>query len=82
MLFKISELGLKETVNMADGAKMGAVKDVYIDLETGKVLSLVLSSGRKYFGFVPAGKDVEVQWEKIRKIGIHTVLVEVEPQNQ
>lgn len=80
MLFKISELGLRETVNMVDGAKMGAVKDVHIDLETGKVLSLVLSSGRKYFGLIPAGKDVEVPWEKIKKIGIHTVLVEVETQ--
>lgn len=80
MLFKISELGLRETVNMVDGAKLGAVKDVHIDLETGKVLSLVLTSGKKYFGLFPAGKDVEVPWENIKKIGIHTVLVEVESQ--
>jgi len=78
LLFKISELGLRETVNLVDGAKLGPVKDVHIDLETGKVLSLVLSGGRKYFGLMSAGKDVEVPWEKIKKIGVHTVLVEVE----
>ncbi|OPY56439.1 MAG: PRC-barrel domain protein [Pelotomaculum sp. PtaU1.Bin035] len=78
MPFKISELSLRDTVNMADGAKLGPVKDVHIDLETGKVLSLVLSGGRKYFGFLSAGKDVEVPWEKVKKIGIHTVLVEIE----
>lgn len=78
MLFKISELGLRDTVNIVDGAKMGVVKDVHIDLETGKVLALVLSSGKKYFGLFAAGQDVEVPWEKIKKIGVHTVLVEID----
>lgn len=77
--FKISDLGLRDIVNLVDGAKLGPVKDVHIDLETGKVLSLVLSSGnRKYFGLMSAGKDTVVPWEKIKKIGVDTVLVEVE----
>lgn len=78
MLFKISDLGLRDTVNLIDGAKLGPVKDVHIDMETGKVLSLVLSGGKKYFGLFSAGKDVEVPWEKIKKIGIDTVLLELE----
>ncbi|MFX4262606.1 YlmC/YmxH family sporulation protein [Pelotomaculum propionicicum] len=78
MLFKISDLGLRDIVNLVDGAKLGPVSDVYIDLETGKVLSLVLSGGKKYFGLMNAGRDVVVPWEKIKKIGVDTVLVEVE----
>ncbi|OPX88041.1 MAG: PRC-barrel domain protein [Pelotomaculum sp. PtaB.Bin104] len=77
-MFKISDLGLRDTVNLIDGSKLGPVKDVHIDMETGKVLSIVLSGGRKYFGLVSAGKDVEVPWEKIKKIGVHTVLLEIE----
>ncbi|MDD3653535.1 MAG: YlmC/YmxH family sporulation protein [Desulfotomaculaceae bacterium] len=77
-MFKISDLGLRDTVNLVDGAKLGPVKDVHIDMETGKVLSLVLSGGRKYFGLLSAGKDVEVPWEKIKKIGKHTVLLELD----
>ncbi|MDD2553613.1 MAG: YlmC/YmxH family sporulation protein [Desulfotomaculaceae bacterium] len=80
MLFKISDLGLRDIVNLVDGAKLGPVSDVYIDLETGKVISLVLSGGRKYFGLLAAGSDVVVPWEKIKKIGVDTVLVEVEEQ--
>ncbi len=78
MLFKISDLGLRDIVNLVDGAKLGPVSDVYIDLETGKVLSLVLSGGKKYLGLMNAGRDVVVPWEKIKKIGVDTVLVEVE----
>lgn len=78
MLFKISDLGLRDIINLVDGAKLGPVSDVYIDLETGKVVSLVLSGSKKYFGLLAAGRDVAVPWEKIKKIGVDTVLVEVE----
>jgi YlmC/YmxH family sporulation protein len=53
------------------------VRDVYIDLESGQVLSLVLSGERKYFKLLNAGSDIIVPWDKVKKIGVHTVLVEV-----
>lgn len=76
MQFKISDLSSRDIVNMADGAKLGSVKDLHVDMETGQVLSLVLSGGKKYFGLLGAGKDVVVPWDKVKKIGVHTVLVE------
>ncbi|TEB17706.1 PRC-barrel domain protein [Pelotomaculum sp. FP] len=83
MAFRISELVQRDIVNLSDGAKLGAVKDVQIDLETGQVLALVLGSGeRKYFGLMNAGRDVVVPWENIRKFGVHTVLVEVDTQSR
>jgi len=79
MAFKISELVQRDIVNLIDGSKLGAVKDVQIDLTTGQVLALVLGSGeRKFYGLLDAGRDLVVPWENIRKIGVHTVLVEVE----
>lgn len=78
MLFKVSELGLRDMVNLVDGAKLGPVKDVQIDLETGRVTALVLSGGRRYWGIFSAGKDVVVPWEKVKKIGKDTVLLEFE----
>jgi YlmC/YmxH family sporulation protein len=79
--FKISELAQKDIVNMTDGSKLGAVTDVQIDLATGQVLALVLSGEKKYFGLLNAGRDVVVPWENIRKIGVHTVLVEMNYQS-
>jgi YlmC/YmxH family sporulation protein len=78
MAFRISELGQRDIINLIDGSKLGTVKDAHIDLETGQVLDLVLAGERKYFGLLDAGRDVVVPWENIRKIGVHTVLVEVE----
>ncbi|RJQ24492.1 MAG: YlmC/YmxH family sporulation protein [Peptococcaceae bacterium] len=77
MLFKISELGMRDIVNLADGAKLGPVRDVHIDLETGQVRTLVLSPSKKYLGFFRAGREVMVSWENVRKIGVDTVLVEL-----
>lgn len=78
MQFKISDLGLRDIVNLVDGSKLGPVKDVIIDTETGKVLALVMSGSRKYFGVLGAGRDVVVSWENIKKIGVDTVLVEAD----
>ena len=51
MQFRISDLGMRDVVNIVDGSKLGPVKDVYIDPENGKIISLVLSSGkRRFFG--------------------------------
>lgn len=77
MLFKISELGRKDIINIVDGAKLGPVKDMHLDLETGKVKALVLQSRKKYFRLFGAGQDVVVSWDKVKKIGQDTVLVEV-----
>ena len=36
MQFRISELAQRDIINLVDGARLGPVKDVYIDLEAGR----------------------------------------------
>ena len=38
----------------------------------------MLAGERKYFKLLNAGSDLIVPWEKVRKVGVHTVLVEVD----
>jgi YlmC/YmxH family sporulation protein len=78
MVFKASELAQRDIINLIDGSKLGTVKDVHIDAATGRVLALVLSGERKYFGLLDAGRDTVISWENIKKIGVHAVLVEVD----
>jgi YlmC/YmxH family sporulation protein len=78
MVFKVSELAQRDIINLIDGSKLGNVKDVHIDLVTGQVLALVLSGERKYYGLLDAGRDTVIPWENIKKIGVDTVLVEVD----
>ncbi len=75
-MLKISELTRRDIVNLADGAKLGAIKDIQLDPETGAIKAFVLQSPRKY-GLLHVGKDMVVPWENIKKIGLHTILVEL-----
>jgi len=78
MTFRVTELGTKDIINLVDGARLGPVRDVEIDLATGRVEALVLTGGRRFFGLLKAGGDVVVPWEKVKKIGVDAVLVDLE----
>lgn len=76
-MLKVSDITRRDIVNLADGAKLGALKDIHIDPSTGTVLAFVLQGPRR-FGLLSAGRDVVVPWSKIKKIGIDTVLVDLD----
>ena len=78
-MFKISDLAKRDIINLTDGTRLGPVKDIHIDSEAGTVVALVLKTPkRKYMGLMSAGQDVVVPWDKIRKIGVDAVLVDIE----
>ncbi|AQS60325.1 YlmC/YmxH family sporulation protein [Desulforamulus ferrireducens] len=77
-MIKATELELKDIVNINDGAKLGPVKDLHIDIETGRVVALVLQAPRRYFGLVRQGKDLVIPWEAVKKFGQDTVLVDLQ----
>ncbi|MEW6697935.1 MAG: YlmC/YmxH family sporulation protein [Bacillota bacterium] len=81
-MIKATQLETKDIVNLKDGAKLGPVKDLHIDLETGKVVALVLQGSRRYFGLVRSGKDMVIPWDLVKKIGIDTLLVDLEPMDR
>lgn len=76
-MFKISDLTRRDIINIIDGAKLGPVKDMHIDPDTGTIQALVLQ-GPKKFGLLSVGGDIVIPWSKIKKFGVDAVLVEVE----
>ncbi len=76
-MFRISDLSRRDIINLADGARLGAVKDVHIDPSTGAVTAFVLEGPRR-LGLRWQGRDILVPWSKIKKIGVHAVLVDLE----
>ncbi|CCO07606.1 YlmC/YmxH family sporulation protein [Desulfotomaculum varum] len=81
-MLKATQLAVKDIVNLSDGAKLGPVKDLHIDPATGRVVALVLQAPRRYFGLVRSGKDMVIPWELVKKFGLDTVLVELEPMDR
>lgn len=76
-MFKVSDLARKDIINIVDGVKLGSVKDMHMDPDSGMVQALVLQGGNKYLRLFGVRNDVVVPWDKIKKIGQDTVLVEI-----
>lgn len=78
---KLSDLGIKEVVNLNTGARLGVLadSDLLIDEENGKILSLIVPD--KSFSlniFAAERKAMEIPWDSIRKIGHDMITIEME----
>ncbi|MFZ5898528.1 MAG: YlmC/YmxH family sporulation protein [Bacillota bacterium] len=75
-MVKISDLRMREVVNVLDGRRLGMIKDIDIDLETGRITALILPGSSRLMGFFGREEEIVVPWEKIVRIGVDVILVE------
>lgn len=80
-MIKISDLRARDVVNILDGKKLGNIIDIDLDLENGRVISLVLPGRTRGFSIFSKREDIVVPWNKIIRIGRDVVLVEVPVAN-
>jgi len=76
-MLKATDLATRDVINVIDGRRLGPLKDIEIDNQTGAVQAIVLRSREKFLRFFPRGKDVVVPWKYIKKIGVDAILVEM-----
>ncbi|MTI85101.1 MAG: YlmC/YmxH family sporulation protein [Firmicutes bacterium] len=75
-MVKISDLRMREVINVVDGRRLGPIKDIDINVDEGKILAVVLPGHQQRFmGFFGREEEIVVPWEKIVKIGIDVILV-------
>lgn len=73
-LYSIGNLKSMEIIDINTGAKLGFIKDLKLDCEEYKIISIILPSQRmSWFG---KSEDIEIPWDKVRKIGIDVVLLD------
>ena len=72
---RLSELQYKEIVNL-EGKKIGNIIDVKLD-ETGRLISLVLETNKKFFRSKTNETETEISWDKIERIGEDVILVKL-----
>ncbi|MFZ5944126.1 MAG: YlmC/YmxH family sporulation protein [Bacillota bacterium] len=76
MLAKVSDLQEREIINVIDGRRLGPIKDIDIDVETGRITALILPGASRFLNIFNKKEDYIVPWEKIIRIGIDVILVE------
>ena len=67
----------KEVINIKDAKRLGFVQDVCADLETGKIISIVVPGGNKLLSMFSNENDIVITWDKIKCIGDDIILVEI-----
>ena len=73
----LEEMRRKEIVNLKDGAKLGYADDAVIDMESARVLRLVVRGRPRCFGLLGRQSDLVIPWEEIRVVGEDTILVDM-----
>jgi YlmC/YmxH family sporulation protein len=76
LLTKTSELREREVVNLLDGKRLGLASDLEIDIETGRILAIVVPGPGKFLWLFGKNDAYVVPWERIKKIGVDVILVE------
>lgn len=74
---RMEDLRRKEIVNLKDGSKLGYADDAVLDMETARVLRLVVKGRPRLFGLLGKQADLLIPWEEIRVIGEDTILIEM-----
>lgn len=74
-MVKISEFQMKDVVNVADGRKLGNIGDIDININTGKIESVIIGGAGKMLGFFGRDAEIVIPWRNILKIGEDVILV-------
>lgn len=76
-MVKISDLRNLDVVNIVDGKRLGVICDLDLDLENGRICAIIIPGQSRLFNLFGGAQDYVIPWEKIVKIGIDTILVEL-----
>ena len=76
----INDLRDKEVINICDGRKLGCVDDVEVDVNSGRLVAIVVPCDGRLFGF-GRSKNLVILWDSIEKIGDDTILVKIDAKD-
>lgn len=75
---RLSEFQSKNIVNIIDGKNIGNIIDVSVNLSTGNIESFIIEPNKSFLSlFGNRGKDTELKWSSIVKIGEDVILVKL-----
>jgi YlmC/YmxH family sporulation protein len=79
---RLYSLGFKEVINLLDGQRLGYIRDVEIELESGRVAALVIPGRLRFFGLFGREDDRIIPWDSIEKMGEDIIFVRLQPASR
>ncbi len=74
----IAELRNKEVICKLNGTRIGNVDDVELDINSGRLVSIIIYGKGKIMGVFGKSEDIVIPWDDIDVIGEDTILVNCE----
>lgn len=71
------ELKRKEVINLCDGARLGHICDLEIDICSGTVLAIVVPGESRMLGILKSNDNLVIPFCRIKKFGEDVILVEL-----
>jgi len=65
-----------EIIDINTGTKLGYIKDFKVNCEEYKLEAIILPTQKS--GWFSKNEDIELPWERIKKIGVDVILVDGE----
>ncbi len=76
MIERFSELRNKEVIHVCEGARLGYISDLGIDLDCGRVATIIIPGPCRFLGLFGRDSDYVIPWGCIRRIGEDIILVD------
>ncbi|HEY8889594.1 MAG TPA: YlmC/YmxH family sporulation protein [Clostridium sp.] len=74
LMFAINNLRQMEIIDINSGSKMGYIKDLKVDCEDYRIISIVLPTLKS--SWFNKNNSIEIPWENVKKIGVDVILVD------
>jgi len=74
LMFAINNLRQMEIIDINSGSKMGYIKDLKVDCEEYRIISILMPSQKS--SWFNKNNGIEIPWEKVKKIGVDVILVD------
>ena len=75
-MVRMYDLRQKEVINTNDGARYGFVSDLEFDIDSGKILALIVPGPGRVLGVFGRDQEYRIPWDVIIKIGEDIVLAD------
>ena len=76
MQCRFRDLRRKEVINIHDGARLGLVADVALQIPEGQAAAIVVYGPGRFFGLFGRGEEYYIPWDCIQRLGEDIILID------